>query len=270
MANLGQITVTWDMQWDDEVDVLCTDAGVAGLAGAISAVDAGAEVLVANVQAPPVSTAAGSSPGWFTVDSGDSETMAYFAELTGDLDAAALSLLDDGLPVRAAPQPAAPPERKLPPFVGALLRDWTARCVTSPSGYLYTRVTDWTTTPMLSADGDAVGVAEIGSMTPDPFDVVGSVLDWLDTEARLRNVDVETVSRLDRLVFEDGQVVGAVFATADGPLAIRARHGVLFCRAGLPAGRAQGLPAAGVLRVALVSKPASRFGRVELLTSDPA
>ena len=33
--------------WDDEVDVVCTDAGAAGLADAISAVDGGAEVSVA-------------------------------------------------------------------------------------------------------------------------------------------------------------------------------------------------------------------------------
>lgn len=262
--------MTWDLQWDDEVDVLCTDAGVAGLAVAISAVDAGAEVLVATVQAPPVSTVAGSPPGWFTIDSGDSETMAYLAELTGDLDPAAPSLLDDDLPVRPAPTPAAPPGRKLPPFLGAQLREWTSRCISSPSGYLYTRVTDWTTTAMLSAAGDTVGVTEIGSMKPDSGDLAGSVLDWLDAEARRRAVDVESVTRLERLVFEDGQVVGAVFATTDGPLAIRARHGVLFCRAGVSAGRAHGLPTDGVLRVALVSKPASRFGRVELLNADPA
>src|SRR6476619_3381111 len=38
-ANVGQITVTWNLEWDEEVDVVCTDAGVAGLAGAISAID---------------------------------------------------------------------------------------------------------------------------------------------------------------------------------------------------------------------------------------
>ncbi|WP_234897288.1 FAD-binding protein [Mycolicibacterium vanbaalenii] len=262
--------MTWDLQWDDEVDVVCTDAGVAGLAGALSAADAGAEVLVAKVQAPQVSDAAGGPPGWFTIDSGDSETAAYLAELAGDLDPAALSLLDDGVPVRPAPTPAAPPARKVPPFVGAELREWTSRCIRSPSGYLYTRVTDWTATAMLSATGDAVGITEIGSMSPGPGDRAGSVLDWLDTEARSRDVDVEVVTRLDRLVFEDGQVVGAVFTTADGPLAVRARHGVLLCRAGVPARGTAQLPAAGVMRVALVSKSASRFGRVELLTADPA
>ncbi len=112
----------------------------------------------------------------------------------------------------------------------------------------------------------------IGSMAPDPGDIVGSVLEWLDTEARLRGVDVEPVTRFERLVFEEGQVIGAVFTTSDGLFAVRARHGVLLCRAGFPDRRASPAPEAAdsVLGVALVSKAASRFGRVELLTSDPA
>ena len=75
------------MEWDDEVDVVCTDAGVAGLAAAISAVDEGAEVYVAS--APPPA-----HEGWFPSDSPDPETAAYFAELTGDLTVAALPRTD--------------------------------------------------------------------------------------------------------------------------------------------------------------------------------
>jgi hypothetical protein len=125
---------------------------------------------------------------------------------------------------------------------------------------------------MESADGVAIEVTEIGSMAPDPGDIVGSVLEWLDAEARLRGVDFEPVTRFERLVFEEGQVIGAVFATSDGPFAVRARHGVLVCRAGSPDRRVSLSPAAAgcVFRVALVSKAASRFGRVELLTSDAA
>ena len=65
-------------------------------------------------------------------------------------------------------------------------------------------------------------------------------------------------------------VTGAVFTTDSGPFAIRARHGVLVCRKEIAAGDDfyRRLPGDPVLRVALVGKDASRFGRVELLTSD--
>jgi len=125
---------------------------------------------------------------------------------------------------------------------------------------------------MQTRDGDAIEVTEIGSLTPGSGGVVGSVLEWLDTEAHLRGVDVCPVTRLERLVFDERDVIGAVFTTADGPWAVRARHGVLFCRAEFPAVRPPRLPASGdaVLRVALVGKAASRFGRVELLMSGDA
>ena len=260
--------MTRDLQWNDEVDVVCTDAGIAGLAGAIAAVAEGAEVLVACTQASGASGAQCCTQGWFTPDIGDAETLAYLAELAGDLDAPALPALDDDLPIRPAPQAGVAPQRDVPPFLGSRLRDWAARCISSPSGYLYTRVTDWTSAAMLSEDGDAIQVAEIGSCETDPGDIVGSVLEWLDAEARTRDVDRQPVLGFERLVFEEGDVAGAVFATAQGPLAVRARHGVLFCRAGHRSGPApsQAAPGEGVLRVALVGKAASRFGRVELLT----
>ncbi|WP_256736483.1 hypothetical protein [Mycolicibacterium hippocampi] len=271
MANTGYITMEWDLQWHDEVDVVCADAGMAGLACAISAVDGGAEVLVAGSPDPRASGAAGDRPKWFSLDSDDRDTLAYLADLTEGLDPARIPESANALPIRLTAAPPALTGRRIPAFVGSRLRDWTARCIASPSGYLYTRVSEWTTTAMESEDGDVVEVAEIGSMTPDPGDVVGSVHDWLDEEAHVRGVRVHPVTRLDRLVFEQGAVIGAVFATPDGHLAVRARHGILLSRAGSPTGRAPLLPAGGgtEVQVALVSKAASRFGRVELLTSDP-
>lgn len=261
--------MTWDLDWDHEVDVVCTDAGIAGLAGAISAIDEGAKALVARAPAARAAVAEGSHPGWFTYDSGDNETASYLAELAGDLDVGALPQLDDDLPLRSAPQTIHPRGRRSPPFVGSQLRDWAARCIPSPSGYLYTRVTDWTGAAMESADGEAIVVTEIGSLSTGPDDLGGSALEWLNAEAHMRGVDIHPVLGFERLVFEDGDVAGAVFTTRDGPLAIRARHGVLFCRAGSPACRVPRLPVESALRVALVGKAASRFGRVELLMPEP-
>lgn len=266
--------MTSDLHWDDEVDVVCTDAGVAGLAGAISAVDEGAEVLVACAPAPEAGAAPSGQPGWFTLDFGDAQTAAYLAELLDDLDPAGLPQVDEVLPIRTAAVVAAAPDRRVAPFIGAQLRDWTARCISSPSGYLYTRVTDWNCAAMESGDGEGVEVAEIGSLPAGigplpagPGDIVDVVLEWLETEANERGVKAYPVTRFERFVFDEGEVSGAVFATPDGPWAVRARHGVLFCRNGFPLGRAPCPPGIGdtVLRVALVGKVASRFGRVELL-----
>ncbi|MCV7152082.1 hypothetical protein [Mycolicibacterium pyrenivorans] len=259
---------TPDLEWDDEADVVCTDAGLPGLATAICAVDDGVEVFVAGA---PETEAGATDRGWFTLECGDSETAAYLTDLTADLDVAALAHRDDDLPIRWVREPADRPGRKIAPFVGSRLRDWSAECIPAPSGYLYTRVTDWTSTAMESGDGEAFEVTEIGSMTVAPGDDVGSVLDWLGAEAHMRGVRVYRAMRFERLVFEGGQVIGAVFATSDGPFAVRARHGVLLCRAGSPAGEVGiDTPDGAVLRVALVSRVGSRFGRVELLTADPA
>lgn len=263
----------WDLRWDDEVDVVCTDAGAAGLAAAISAVDADAEVFVASAPTPVVGGDRGAHEGWFPRDSGDPETAAYFAELTGDLTLATLPPTGETLPIRLVCEPAVTRGRKIPPFLGSQLRDWVASCIPAPSGYLYTRVTDWPSTTLQSAGGGAIEVTEIGSMTPDPDDIAGSVLEWLEEEASTRGVRGHPVDEFERLVFDEGQVIGAVFATCDGPIAIRARHGVLVSRDAFSADPASPRPAGfddAVLRVALVGKAASRFGRVALLTADPA
>ncbi|BBY48623.1 hypothetical protein MARA_20910 [Mycolicibacterium arabiense] len=91
--------------------------------------------------------------------------------------------------------------------------------------------------------------------------------DWMVGQARSRGVDVLTGTPLRRLVFDDGRVVGAVFATPDGPLAVRARMGISV--APNEHDGFTGEPPAGVggeqRRVCLVGRTASRFGRVEIL-----
>lgn len=258
--------MTVNLDWDDEVDVVCTDAGIAGLAAALSADAEGADVFVAG--APAV--VAGTQASWFGPANPDAQTASYLTALVADIDVAALRQTDADLPVRLVDEPALPRTRQVPPLIGSRLRDWAARCIPSPTGYLYTRVTDWPT-DSAESDGDAIEIAEVGTMTPDPDNVSGSVLDWLTAEARERSIRVHRATLFARLVFEEGVVTGAVFTTADGPLAVRARHGVLVCRAH-QAGAVTGRPAveSAQMRVALVGKTASRFGRVELLTADPA
>ena len=268
------------MNWDEEVDVVSTGAGIAGLAHAVAVVDNGGEVFVADsrgdIEPGGASVAVRSRVDrlhWLQVDVPDPETSEYFAALSSDLGPLTRSARDRDLPIRLMDHvEPVDPRGAIAPFVGGRLRDWAARCLVSPYGYLYTRVSDWRSTTLRTVDGDALEVAEIGSVTPDPANVGGSILDWLTAEAEDRCIDVHKVTSLQRIVFEEGDVVGAVFTTPDGPLALRARQGVIVASGGRQAALAAGQPlpaVTGALRVCLVGQTASRFGRLELLTSEP-
>jgi hypothetical protein len=267
------------VNWDEEVDVVCSGSRAAGLASAISVVDIGGEVFVAN-------SAGDLAPGdlsrlhradllrpWLGINIPDPETNEYFAALSADLGPLRRSTCDGAIPIRVVQQPVrVGSSRTVAPFVGSRLREWAARCLASSYGYVYTRVSDWRSTTVQTADGELIEVAEIGSMTPDPGDVGGSVLDWLTAQAHERRIEVHPNSSLQRIVFEDGHAVGAVFNTPDGTLAVRARHGVAVGTGGphVNAAAPHQLPAGDApLRVCLVGQYASRFGRVELLTSEP-
>ena len=260
------------MIWDEEVDVVCTGSGVAGLASAISTVDVGGDVFVADSSGDRAARArVDRLHPW--LDVGDSETSDYFAALSSDLGPLRRSTWDVDVPIRVVRQPVPVDSGvSVAPFVGARLREWAARCLASPYGYVYTRLHDWPSTAVHTADGEVIEVAEIGTMSPEPGDVSGSVYEWLAAQARDRGIGVHPGSSLQRIVFEDGAVLGAVFSTPDGPLAIRARHGVTVAAGGPQIGAAAQyqLPAGDTaLRVCLVGQTASRFGRVELLTSEP-
>ncbi|MBB2991626.1 hypothetical protein FHR72_003111 [Mycolicibacterium iranicum] len=268
--------------WDDEVDVVCTDSAAAGFATAISTVDADGEVFLAGLPAVARSTEMATHTSWF-VPTGDELTDGYLARLTDDIDVAGLVRREADVPVRPEGEPIRPRRRPIPPFEGWRLRDWAARCIPSPSGYLYTQVTDWTSTLVDRGEGELFTVAEFGSLPSDARPSLSSVRDWLADAALERDITPYPVSGFDRLVFEEGVVVGAVFSTDSGPMAVRARHGVLICRdttapdsapdgapANPPRDAGDGRQAAdGDLRVALVGKAASRFGRVELVTANP-
>jgi hypothetical protein len=242
------------------------------LGSAISAVDAGGEVFVARSARGITSTGGHHGHPWLGTETTDPETQDYLLQLSSDLGPMRRSRPDVDVPIRVVHEP--PPAkstRTVPPFVGAKLREWTARCLASPYGYLYTRVSNWPSTPWQTSDGELIEVAELGTMRPDSDDVGASLVDWLAAQARERGVELREDASLQRLVFEEGIVVGAEFATADGPLAVRARHGVLVAAnpSAIHSRTARRLPAAGTVRVCMVGRYASRFGRVELLTSEP-
>ena len=265
------------MIWDREVDVLCIGTGAAGLAIAIAVVDFGGEVFVAarpsntsNSVDESVTTEADLPDLWPLSNHSDTATNEYLAALAGDLDPIRGGVQE--LPIRVVHAlPVAPP-RVIAPFVGERLRDWGAECLASPYGWVYTRVTGWQSTSLHTADGENIEVVEIGSMSPGLDNVAESVLDWLTAQAHDREIQVEAGYALQRIVFEEGHPVGGIVITSDGELAVRARHGVTVTTDGqqinapvppqFRAGDAE-------LKVCLVGRQASRFGRVELLVVDP-
>jgi hypothetical protein len=210
---------------------------------------------------------------WLDIEVWDPETNRYFAALSSDVGPLRRSTFDVDVPIRAMDNlKRVNPRGTIPTFIGARLRDWTARCLASPSGYLYTRASEWPSTPFCTPEGDTIEVAEIGSMTPEPDKVADSVFDWLAAQARDRRIESYQNCSFERIVFEEGDVIGAVFTTPEGPLAIRARHGVHVAADGLqnaaPARERQAV-GEGPLRVCLVGRTGSRFGRLEMLTSEP-
>jgi hypothetical protein len=266
--------------WDEEVDVVCTGSGIAGLAHAVTVSAMGGEVFVAGGRS---GAEQGSSAvavrsrvdrlHWLDVDVLDAQTNEYFAALSSDLGPLTRSAGNVDVPIRVVDH-AEPidPRGAVAPFVGGRLRDWAARCLVSPYGYLYTRVSDWQSTKLRTVEGDCLEVAEIGSITPDPANIGGSVLGWLTAQALDRHIEVNCATSLQRIVFEEGDVVGAEFATPDGPMAVRARHGVAVAGGGPHVTIAAGQPLPTddpTLRICLVAHTASRFGRVELFTSQP-
>ncbi|MHC9293117.1 FAD-binding protein [Mycobacterium sp. LTG2003] len=256
------------MMWDDEFDVVCCGTGFGALATAITAMDAGLEVFVARAGQQDATTPS----RWLGERIEDPETRDYFDGLTQDLGPREAAAVEADVSIRAMSD-LSPAELSgpVPPFYGARLRDWASRCLLSPYGVLYTRLLDRGTTPMRTPAGAEIDVKVIGAIQPDHgISASSAVNEWLLSQTRERGVQISDGISLERIVFEEGEIVGAVLTTADGPLALRARHGIAIAmpsRHG--AGAAHALPEhRHSLQVALVGHSASRFGRVELLATD--
>ena len=258
--------------WDIEVDVACVGAGLAGLASAIATADVGGKVLVAT---PPVERE-GSSSGvavqqrvggflrsWSRWNL-DVETDEYFTAL-GEGLAPSEHLEDARLAVRTA-RPVSQ-SGALETFDGSRLRDWDAQCLASPYGMLFSTVSGWRTTQMRASDGQSLEVQPIGSINPATLTGSHALSDWMVDRVRDRDIAVHEATPMERIVFENGRVVGVVLSSADGPLAVRVRFG-LTVSSSEPFVDADPLVASaapGDLQVCLVGQSASRFLRVELL-----
>lgn len=209
-----------DLQWDDAVDVICVGAGAGPLAYGIACAAADLEVI--HVAAPPEF---------------DADTAAYLAAMTEDLTGTPAE--EEPAVTRAAPAPRHRDARGRPdvlePFVGEHLRVFSAHCLVSPSGVMFTHVPE-ILTRMRTADGGTITAVQVEGP----------------------GAETEMVEVFAGLVYQDGVLVGAVLDGAAGRRGVRADAGLAF-GLGDPA-----LPwPAGAN--ALVSRPAGRFARLEHL-----
>ncbi len=270
------------MNWDAEVDVVCTGAGVGGLASAIAAVESDLEVFVAS---PTSDGGAGRSlvsvdPGggpqrcWWGLGIDDPMTTGYLAALSEGLRPLTRGGVVAEVPVRVVDSAPVPPAQGAETFYGSRLRDWAARCLTSPYGVLHTRVADRPATVLRTREGEVIEAWAVGSLESGDVSSNASLLsDWITAQAVRRGVEVSTESPLQRIVFDDdGRPIGAVFARPEGSFAVRARRGVTVA-SGNDRIDMRPLPAVldthAQLQVCLVSRTASRFGRIEVLTTNP-
>jgi hypothetical protein len=159
------------------------------------------------------------------------------------------------------------------PFVGSRLRAWNAQCLASPYGMLVTTVSGWKTTRMRATDGQSLEVQAIGAINPAQLTGGNALSDWMADRVHERGIALHEASLLDRIVFDDGRIVGVMLSTSDGPLAVGVRRSVVITSSDpfvadsdavlAPSGSAE-------LQVCLVGQSASRFLRVEVLNTTRA
>ncbi|MGV0814166.1 FAD-binding protein [Mycolicibacterium boenickei] len=256
--------------WDDEVDVVCCGSGLGALAVAIAAADADLDVHIApGDRRDPHTVLSGSETPWLGAGIEDPETRDYLDALSADLSSPADAGYDTDLMVRSVSEWTPVSGRgRIAPFYGARLQEWAQQCLTSPYGVLYTRLADRGTTSMKTGTGEEIQVKVLGTLETDSETGAASVLgDWLSAQALDKQIHTLDNSTLQRIVFEEGEILGVVLDTADGPRALRARHGVALSTEPRGAGSAAGrlIEPGKPLQVGLVGYSASRFGRVELL-----
>jgi len=244
-----------DLDWDEVVDVICVGTDPGPTAQAISGVQCGRRVLA--VPRPQIF---------------DTDTAAYVTEMTADLTPP-----EPGLQfplTRARPTAAEPARgRVIDTFVGAHLRDWAQQCWATPFGVLYTDAFGIDTVAMHTDEGLHIEAAVVGDYPSGTERSCRAVADWLVAQAREHDVQPDPDLTLQRLIIEYGRVAGVELTTTSGTLLVRALKGVaLPLGDGDPASSdacwaIHADPGDGGLEVAIVGRPAGRFGRVELLTS---
>ncbi|MEI6253070.1 MAG: hypothetical protein WCP30_09720 [Mycobacteriaceae bacterium] len=232
--------------WDETVDVLCVGEGPGALAYGIFCDASDLDVLI--VECAEL----------------DPQTRDWRRAMTEDLDGGPP---DARLPlISAEPVPVQPinDRTRLEPFVGEHLRQWSAGCLASPFGVMFSHVPDLD--PMRTAEGQSVTAGVVGSFQCDGGPPGPALVRWL--RERAEGLFGPADDRLDGLIIEDGRIAGVVLHTADGPCRVGATHGLVLSLGGAPECWPDQPELAGLeVDVAVVGRRAGRFARVQLLAS---
>jgi hypothetical protein len=267
------------------VDVVCIGSGSAVFAAAIAAADAGLTVFVAEPRRRTSQTVpvADSVESWAALlqrhwgaDEFDEPTDTFLSELTADLGPPVPSHAHGELPITSVESfddVRADRRSAVPPFHGHELANWARECLNSPYGVVFSHLSPLAMSAVRRQDGTSIragAVAEIPPVRPTGM----TLRQWLRDLAEERGVMIHG-STIQRLIFADdqptdGQPVGAVLDTADGSCHVQASRGVLLGITGTVADdqlavHPPSAPNDG--RLSLVSRNASRFARLELLTA---
>jgi hypothetical protein len=263
------------------VDILCIGSGSAGLAVGVAGAQAGLNVFVAEPipeAMAPTRPGASSVESWQTVlqrrwgaEELNTATLNYLDQLTSSLGPPAPIKASGHLRVDTVEKFAAvdvDPTEPVPPFHGAELATWARDCLTSPFGMIFSRVSSSALTPVRKVDGTSVNAGLIASV-PAARRREMTVRQWLSELAGEKGVEVHRPCSIQRLLFSDGQLVGAQLDTPDGVRSVRARRGVVLGTSSSTVDDALWMSptGGGDIKLCAVGKTASRFARLEFLLS---
>jgi hypothetical protein len=225
--------------WDEVVDVICVGTGPGVLAYAICCAAADLDVLFVRPPAVP-----------------DQQATAWCTAMTEDLGGTPASRPSFSF-ARLAPAPAPAGKRVvLEPFVGEHLRQWSAQCIRSAFGVMFTQVPDLLL-PMRTDDGRCVTAAFLAE-----FSAGEDLESWLGDIAAEMGLSAPECA-MTAMIPVDGRIAGV---QVDDGARIAATGGLV-----LPVDGAERpdaiLPSAapGVLTVGVLGRPAGRFAMVDVV-----